>query len=95
MENQQFNEAEEVLTAEQLAERKEQMLKFYTESLPYLEAQYKYEKVLADIDHERLRRTQYGMQYAMLMQEHQEEPENKTVSENKSEQPKERKLRKE
>ena len=94
MENQQFNEAEEVLTAEQLAERKEEMLQFYTESLPYLEAQYKYEKLLADIDHERFRRAQYSVQYAMMMQGPQgEQPEEPTPG-NAPEQPKERKLKK-
>ena len=93
MENQQFTEAEEVLTAEQLAERKEEMLKFYTESLPYLEAQHKYEKLLADIDHERFRRAQYSMQYAMMMQGGQGEPESEPEAGQSPETPKERKLR--
>lgn len=75
MENQHFEQAEEVLSAEQLAERKEQMLNFYTESILYLEAQYKYEKLLTDIDCERLKRAQYSMQYAMMMQQGQEKPE--------------------
>ena len=46
MENQQDQE----LTQEELAERKEQMLSFYTESMPYLEAQAVYEKKLCEID---------------------------------------------
>jgi hypothetical protein len=94
MENQQFNEAEEVLTAEQLAERKEEMLQFYTESLPYLEAQHKYEKLLADIDHERFRRAQYSMQYAMMMQGPQGEQGAEPEAAPGPETPKERKLRK-
>lgn len=94
MENQQFNEAEEVLTAEQLAERKEEMLQFYTESLPYLEAQHKYEKLLADIDHERFRRAQYSMQYAMMMQGQQAEQGAEPETGPGPETPKERKLRK-
>jgi hypothetical protein len=92
MENQQFNEAEEVLTAEQLAERKEQMLTFYTESIVYLEAQYKYEKLLTDIDHERFKRAQYNLQYAMMMQQSQE-PSQQEAEEELSPS-KERKLKK-
>jgi hypothetical protein len=91
MENQQFNEAEEQLSAEELTARKEEMLAFYTESLPYLKAQHEYEKLLADIDHERFRRAQYGIQYAMMMQETQERPAEGPESEDK---PKERKLKK-
>jgi len=94
MENQHLNEAEEVLTAEQLAERKEEMLTFYTESLPYLEAQYKYEKLLADIDHERFRRAQYSVQYAMMMQGAKEEQEAQPKANQSPETPKERKLKK-
>ena len=37
------NQQEQELTQEELAERKEAMLSFYVESLPYLEAQVKYE----------------------------------------------------
>ena len=43
MENQQ---QEMNLTPEELNARKEEMLKFYTDSLPYLEAQYKYVDML-------------------------------------------------
>jgi hypothetical protein len=63
MENQQEKE----MTAEELAAQKEQMLQFYTESLPYLEAQLKYEEVLMKIDETRFKRTSIQMQYAMMM----------------------------
>lgn len=63
MENQQEKE----MTAEELAVQKEQMLQFYTESLPYLEAQLKYEEVLMKIDETRFKRTSIQMQYAMMM----------------------------
>lgn len=91
MENQQ----EEQLSAEELIARKEEMFKFYTESIPYLTAQYEYEKLLADIDLERLKRTQYAMQYATLMHSEQEAQRNSTSKDtvNKVE-PKERKLKK-
>jgi hypothetical protein len=68
MENQQVDEQ---LSQEELAARKEEMMQFYTESVPYLEAQLKYEKLLADIDEYRLKRTQIQMQYAMMMQSQQ------------------------
>ena len=42
MENVNQQEPEVELTAEELAVRKEEMLKFYTESLPYLKAQAEY-----------------------------------------------------
>jgi len=60
------------LTAEELAAQKEQMLQFYTESLPYLEAQLKYEDVLMKIDEVRFKRTSIQMQYAMMAQAQQE-----------------------
>jgi len=65
MENQQ-------LTPEQMEEKKKEMMAFYEESMPYLEAQFKYEKVLADIDEVRLKRTQIQMQFAMLAQQNPE-----------------------
>jgi hypothetical protein len=63
MENQQQQD----LTPEEIAARKQEMLDFYNESMEYLEAQYKYEKLLADIDESRLRRASVQMQFANLM----------------------------
>lgn len=72
MENQQERE----FTAEELTAQKEQMLQFYTESLPYLEAQLKYEDLLMRIDEARFKRNSIQMQWAMMMQAQQEqEPE--------------------
>lgn len=68
MENQQERE----LTAKELAAQKEQMLQFYTESLPYLEAQLKYETLLMQIDEARFKRNNIQMQWAMMMQAQQE-----------------------
>jgi hypothetical protein len=68
MENQQIDEQ---LSQEELVARKEEMMQFYTESVPYLEAQLKYEKLLAEIDEYRFKRTQIQMQYAMMMQSQQ------------------------
>jgi len=66
------NPQEKEFTAEELAAQKEQMLQFYTESLPYLEAQLKYEQTLAAIDEARFKRTNIQMQYAMMAQAQQE-----------------------
>ena len=80
MENQQERE----FTAEELAAQKEQMLLFYTESLPYLEAQLKYEEILYKIDETRFKRTNIQMQYAMMAQAQKEqelEPEDELEEE--------------
>ena len=92
MENQQEKE----MTQEELVVQKEQMLQFYTESLPYLEAQLKYEELLMKIDEARFKRTNIQMQYAMIMQA-QQEAEESTDDDSVAEVPKEqkRKLRKE
>ena len=63
----------ENLSPEELAQRKEEMLKFYTESMPYLEAQLNYETKLSEIDEMRLKRTQIQMAYAQMMNPPEEE----------------------
>lgn len=89
--NQQMPEMED-MTPEQIAERKAEMLSFYTDSLPYLQAQYEYENILSKIDEVRFKRASIQMQFAMMMngQKEQEEQE-ETESPNA---PKERKLKK-
>lgn len=64
MENQQ---EQENLSPEQLAARKEEMKKFFEDALPYLKAQAEYEKLLADISENKLKRLQYDHQYAVSM----------------------------
>jgi hypothetical protein len=61
------------LIAEQLAEQKENMLRFYTESLPYLNAQLVYEELLVKIDEARFKRSSIQYQFAMMMNPPQEE----------------------
>ena len=63
---------EQELTHEELQARKEEMLQFYTESIPYLEAQFKHEELLMKIDEARFKRAQYQIQYAMMMNPPQE-----------------------
>ena len=69
----------ENLSPEELTAKKEEMLQFYEESMPYLEAQLNYEKMLSEIDEMRLKRTHIQMQYAQMMappeeNEDEEEP---------------------
>lgn len=90
MENQQERE----FTAEELAAQKEQMLQFYTESLPYLEAQLKYEETLLKIDEARFKRTNIQMQYAMMAQAQHEAEQESDGEEDLEETPKKRQLRK-
>jgi hypothetical protein len=71
MENQQ----EQELSAEELTARKEEMLKFYTDSVPYLEAQLKYESLLTQIEESRFKRTNIQFQYAMMMDSQKEASE--------------------
>jgi hypothetical protein len=72
MENQQ----EKTFTQEEVDAKKEDMLKFYTESLTYLEAQLKYETILMNIDEVRFKRAQFQIQYAMMMAPPEEEENN-------------------
>jgi len=60
------------LTPEELQEKRDQMLQFYTESMPYLKAQAEYEKTLLEIDEARFKRTSIQMQYAMMAAQQEE-----------------------
>ena len=76
----------ENLSPEELTAKKEEMLQFYKESMPYLEAQFEYEKMLSEIDEMRLKRTQIQMTYAQMMAPPEEEdsmPEPKKSSKNR------------
>lgn len=90
---------QEQMSAEELTERKEQMYKFYTESMRYLQAQFEYEEMLLKIDAARFERIKLQMQHAMMtnppedMEESQEEIKEALQKEIIEEQ-KERKLRK-
>lgn len=74
MENQQEMDQ---MTPEELAARKLEMKEFFEEAVPFLEAQHKYEKLLAEISEFKYKRFQYDMQHAMAMHQmqHPEEQE--------------------
>ena len=71
MENQQDQEN---MSVEQLAQRKADMLNFYQDSIPYLEAQLNYEDMLLKIDEARFKRSSIAYQFAMMTQ-NSENPE--------------------
>jgi hypothetical protein len=61
------NQQEEQLTPEQLEARRDEMKNFYESSIPYLEAQAKYEKLLTDVEESRYKRATMQIQYATMM----------------------------
>jgi hypothetical protein len=64
MENQHNDEQ---LSPEQLEARRDEMKQFYEKSLPYLEAQAKYEKLLTEVEQARYQRATMQIQYANMM----------------------------
>jgi|LauGreDrversion4_2_1035121.scaffolds.fasta_scaffold709591_2 hypothetical protein len=100
MENQHVDAELDEMTAQELADRKEEMKKYFEDSVPYLEAQLKHETLLTSIDEQRFKRAQLGVQYAMLMQNMQEAQEHNYAEGNPEEEKsvnpetKERKLKK-
>ena len=82
------NQHEQELSHEELIARKEEMKQFYTESIPYLESQLTYEKLLTEIEETRFKRASFQYQFAMMMQQ---PPEEETELETKAP---ERKLKK-
>lgn len=70
------NDEMENLSPEELAQKKQEMLEFYEESMPYLQAQLAYEKILSEIDEVRFRRSQIQMQFAMMMNPPEDEQNN-------------------
>jgi hypothetical protein len=100
MENMNQHDERE-MSAEELATKKAEMLKFYEDSIPYLEAQLNYEKKLAEIDEVRFKRTSIQMQLAMMMNpqdneefEEEKETEREDLVQGEVPTPKERKLKK-
>lgn len=57
----------EELSPEQLEARRDEMKDFYEKSLPYLEAQAKYEKLLTEVEEARYKRATMQLNYASMM----------------------------
>lgn len=78
MENNNQQKEMENLTPEQLDARKTEMKQFFEEAVPFLEAQHKYEKLLAEISEYKFKRFQYDTQYSMQMYQMQHPEEFET-----------------
>ena len=77
----------------QQPEQKENMLRYYTESLPYLNAQLVYEELLVKIDEARFKRSSIQYQFAMMMNPPHEEVADSDDDINTTPPPVERKLK--
>lgn len=90
MENQQ--EQMENLSPEELIKRKEEMKQFFEEAVPFLEAQHKYEKLIAEISEFKFKRLHFDTQAMSLMYQMQNGPESEEEKESEAKQ--EKKLKK-
>lgn len=92
-------ETAEQLTPEQLKKRRDDLINYYKNQTLVLEAQFKYESVMADIEEQRVKRMTMIMRQAQMAapqqeEEEEEEPSNETSTpEPEATQPKERKLK--
>lgn len=92
-------ETAEKLTPEQLKKRRDDLITYYKNQTAVLEAQFKYEAVMADIEEQRVKRMTMIMRQAQMAAPEQEEEEeeellNETPTpEPEAAQPKERKLK--
>jgi hypothetical protein len=92
-------ETAEQLTPEQLKKRRDDLITYYKNQTAVLEAQFKYESVMADIEEQRVKRMTMIMRQAQMAAPQQEEEEeeeslNETPTpEPEVTQPKERKLK--
>ena len=93
-------ETAEQLTPEQLKKRRDDLITYYKNQTLVLEAQFKYESVMADIEEARVKRMTMIMRQAQMAAPQQEEEEEEEPSaepnltpEPEPEQPKERKLK--
>lgn len=76
---------QETLTAEEMHQKKEEMINFYKDSMPYLQAQHEYEEMLCKIDEVRFKRANIQYQFAMMNAEPEEEEETDKISKLKEE----------
>ena len=94
-------ETAEQLTPEQLKKRRDDLINYYKNQTLVLEAQFKYESVMADIEEQRVKRMTMIMRQAQMAAPQQDEEEEEDPSaesnltpEPEPQQPKERKLKK-
>ena len=66
---------EEEMNEKDFAQQKQELIEFYNDAVPQLEAQLQYEDLAADVEEARLRRLMAQMRIAQLMAPPQEEEE--------------------
>jgi hypothetical protein len=65
----------EVLTPEEVKERKEKLSQYYTEQVEFLTVQLEYETLVTQIEEQRAKRLQYQVMVANMLAEEPEEDE--------------------
>ena len=71
-----MEENKEVLTPEEVKERKEKLTQYYTEQVEFLTVQLQYETLVTDIEEQRAKRLQFQVMVAnMLAPDDEEEAE--------------------
>jgi hypothetical protein len=65
----------ELLTPEEVKERKEKLAQYYTEQVEFLTVQLQYETLVTDIEEQRAKRLQYQVMVANMLAEEPEEEE--------------------
>ena len=70
-----MEENKEVLTPEEVKERKEKLTQYYTEQVEFLTVQLQYETLVTQIEEQRAKRLQYQVMVANMLAEEPEEEE--------------------
>jgi hypothetical protein len=70
-----MEENKEVLTPEEVKERKEKLTQYYTEQVEFLTVQLEYETLVTQIEEQRAKRLQYQVMVANMLAEEPEEEE--------------------
>ena len=65
----------EVLTPEEVKERKEKLAQYYTEQVEFLTVQLQYETLVTDIEEQRAKRLQFQVMVANMLAPDEEEEE--------------------
>jgi len=68
-----MDQSDEKLSPEQIAKRKEQMLEFFKEQIPFLKKQKEYEELTTEIDELRTRRVRAQAMMAQILAPHTDE----------------------
>ena len=68
-----MEENKEVLTPEEVKERKEKLTQYYTEQVEFLTVQLQYETLVTDIEEQRAKRLQFQVMVANMLAPDDEE----------------------